>query len=108
MTRAIDPNCRAFQAAIAVLGRPWTGLILGLLQQGPLRFNELRDQAYGVGDKILAARLKDLEARRLVLRRVDGGPPVRVKYELTTAGRAFGRVAAAIERWGRELVAHSR
>jgi DNA-binding HxlR family transcriptional regulator len=108
VARAIDPNCKAFQAAIDVLGRPWTGLILGLLQGGPLRFNELRDQAHGVGDKILAVRLKDLEARRLVVRRVDAGPPVRVQYELTTAGRAFGHVAAAIERWGRELVAHAR
>jgi DNA-binding HxlR family transcriptional regulator len=104
MARPIDPNCRAFQAAIDVLGRPWTGLILGLLQGGPLRYGELRDQGHGVGDKILAVRLKDLEARRLVVRRVDTGPPVRVEYELTTAGRAFSQVAAAIERWGRELV----
>jgi DNA-binding HxlR family transcriptional regulator len=104
MSRPIDPTCKAFQAAIDVLGRPWTGLILGLLQAGPLRYGELHDRAHGVGDKILAVRLKDLEARRLVVRRVDVGRPVRVEYELTTAGRAFGHVAAAIERWGRELV----
>jgi DNA-binding HxlR family transcriptional regulator len=30
---------------------------------------------------------------------------VRVQYILTPRGRAFEKVAAAIERWGRELVA---
>jgi DNA-binding HxlR family transcriptional regulator len=88
-----------------VLGRPWTGLILTVLQAGPLRFSEIGDRARGPGEKVLSARLKDLEARGLILRRVEPGPPVRVAYELTNKGRAFGEVAAAIERWGRTLVA---
>jgi DNA-binding HxlR family transcriptional regulator len=58
-----------------------------------------------VGAKTLSARLKDLEARGLVARDVQPGPPVRVQYTLTRKGRAFEQVAAAIERWGRELVA---
>jgi DNA-binding HxlR family transcriptional regulator len=37
MKTLVDPHCRAFQSAIDVLARPWTGLILGLLQAGPLR-----------------------------------------------------------------------
>ena len=101
---AIDPTCGAFQAAIDVLGRPWNGLILGVLHGGALRFTELRDHAAGPGDKVLSARLKDLEGRGLLVRRVEPGPPVRVAYELTARGRAFGRVAEAIERWGRELI----
>ena len=36
---------------------------------------------------------------------MKAGPPVRVQYTLTSRGRAFEQVAAAIERWGRELVA---
>jgi DNA-binding HxlR family transcriptional regulator len=105
MPRAVDPTCRAFQAAVEVLARPWTGLLLALLMRGPLRFGELRQRARGVGDKLLAARLKELETRGIVLRHVDAGPPVRVTYGLTPRGRAFGQVAEAIERWGRALVA---
>jgi DNA-binding HxlR family transcriptional regulator len=105
MGRAVDCHCRAFQSAIDVLGRPWNALILSVLLPGPLRFNELAERARGPGDKVLSARLKDLEARRLVIRRVDSGPPVRVAYELTAKGRAFSHVAESIERWGRELVA---
>jgi len=105
MRKPIDPNCRAFQSAIDLLARPWTGLILGLLQSGPLRFSELEEGAHGIGAKTLSARLKELEARRVIARQVQAGPPVRVQYTLTPKGLAFGHVAAAIERWGRELVA---
>jgi DNA-binding HxlR family transcriptional regulator len=90
--------------AIDVLGRPWTGLILNVLQAGRLRFSELADAAKGPGDKVLSARLKELEARGLVHRHVDPGPPVKVTYELTACGRSFQQVAVAIEKWGCELV----
>lgn len=104
-TKRLDPGCRAFQAAIDVLARPWSGLILGLLSAGSLRFGELEERAHGVGAKTLSARLKQLETRGLVTRSVDTGPPIRVRYTLTRQGRAFEQVAEAIQRWGRELVA---
>lgn len=104
MKPSIDPHCRAFQTAIDVLARPWTGLLLGLLAGGALRFGELEERAQGVGAKTLSARLKELEARGLINRDVAPGPPVRVRYSLTARGRAFGQVAEAIQRWGSELV----
>ena len=105
MAKSVDPNCRAFQKAIDVLGRPWNGMILGLLQDGPLRFGELEDAARGLGSKTLSARLRTLESNAIISRRVDAGPPVRVEYSVTAKGRAFGRVADAIHRWGSELLA---
>lgn len=79
-------------------------MLLGLLHEGPLRFSELEERSCGVGAKTLSARLKDLEARGVIVRRVEPGPPVRVHYALTPSGLAFSKVAEAIERWGRELV----
>lgn len=108
MAKRIDPTCKSFQSAIDLLARPWTGLILGLLQGGPLRFSELEERSHGVGAKTLSARLKELEARRIVERQVDVGPPVRVTYRLTASGEAFEGVATAIERWGRTLVADEK
>jgi len=103
MAKPVDSQCRTFQLAIEVLGRPWCALVLNVLQAGPLRFSEIRERAQGPGDKVLSGRLKDLEARGLVVREVESGPPVRVTYELTDSGRGFGEVAQAIERWGRGL-----
>ncbi len=105
MKKCVDSQCRAFQIALEVLARPWNALILNVLQSGPLRFNELSARAQGPGDKILSARLKALEAKGLIERHVDAGPPVRVSYALTRQGRAFGEVAHAIERWGRTFSA---
>jgi DNA-binding HxlR family transcriptional regulator len=78
-------------------------MILTALQAGRRRFGELAESAPGLGTKVLSARLKDLESRGLIERRVESGPPVRVAYELTRQGRAFGHVAQAIQHWGREL-----
>jgi DNA-binding HxlR family transcriptional regulator len=108
MARPVDSQCSTFQCAIEVLGRPWTALLLNVLQAGPLRFSELAERARGPGDKVLSARLKDLEQRGLVQRTVDPGPPVKVSYELTTCGRAFEEVAVAIERWGRTMPAEAK
>jgi len=104
VAKSVDSQCQTFQTAITVLGRQWNALILNVLQAGPLRFSELSERAQGPGDKVLSARLKELERRGLLLRHVDAGPPVRVSYELTRTGRTFGDLAQAIERWGRELV----
>lgn len=103
MKRTVDSQCQAFQAAIEVLGRQWNALILNVLMDGPLRFSELSAAAQGPGDKVLSARLKELEACGLLVRQVDPGPPVRVSYALTDQGRGFNEVACAIERWGRAL-----
>jgi DNA-binding HxlR family transcriptional regulator len=103
VSKTVHSHCRAFQLALEVLGRPWNALILNVLQTGPLRYSELSEAAQGPGDKVLSARLKELETHGLVDRQVAAGPPVRVTYELTGRGRGFGDVAIAIERWGRCL-----
>jgi DNA-binding HxlR family transcriptional regulator len=105
MGKPINVQCRAFQSAIDVLSRPWNGLILGMLQGGPLRFGELEERSGGLGPKTLSGRLKALEARGLIRRTIETGPPVRVSYSLTAKGQAFEKVTEAIERWGQDLVA---
>jgi DNA-binding HxlR family transcriptional regulator len=97
-------ECRKFQAALDVLGRPWTGLILRALGSGPMRYSDLAARVAGLGDKTLSARLKELEAKGIVAREVQAGPPVRVQYALTRKGHAFDIVAKAIADWGELLV----
>lgn len=103
MKRTCEGLCPVFQAAMDVLSRPWTGLLIASLEGGALRFSELGERIPAIGDRILSARLKDLEAEGVLVRRVLPGPPVRVEYELTEAGRAFHEVAEAIGRWGAAL-----
>jgi DNA-binding HxlR family transcriptional regulator len=92
--------CAGFEAAMEVLGKPWTGLVFKALDDGPRRFSEIRESIGDIGDRMLALRLRDLEERGLLRRRVIAGPPVRVEYALTDAGRGFRKVADAASRWG--------
>jgi len=85
---------------MAVLAKPWTGLVFVALEGGALRFSELRASVGSIGDRMLSVRLRELEARGLVSRHVLPGPPVRVEYALTAAGRGFRPVADAVRGWG--------
>jgi DNA-binding HxlR family transcriptional regulator len=87
-----------------VLAKPWNGMLIVVLEDGPLRFNELADRVPDIGDRMLAARLKELEASALIVRHVEHGPPVRVTYELTEAGRGFRHVSDAIKQWGKLIL----
>src|SRR5205807_9992031 len=100
MPKPVDSQCRTFQTAIQVLGRPWNALILNVLQEGPLRFSALSERAKGAGDKVLSSRLNELEAQGPLVRQVDAGPAVRRSAEATRAGRVFGELAPARARRG--------
>jgi DNA-binding HxlR family transcriptional regulator len=105
-TRCHPSLCPMFQRAMSVLARPWNGLLMKSLDDaGTLRFGELRQRLPAVGDRMLALRLRELEARGLVERRVCPGPPVRVEYRLTELGRGFHEVARVLAQWGRGMAA---
>lgn len=87
-----------------VLAKPWNGQIMAVLEDGPLRFRELGERVPQIGDRMLAARLKELEGRGLVIRCVEPGPPVRVNYGLSEVGRGYRDVADALDRWGQTIL----
>jgi len=97
-------QCSKFAAAMDVLAKPWTGLLIVTLEQGPLRFSEIGQRAGAIGDRMLSVRLRELEMRGLVVRSVVPGPPVKVEYALTEVGRGFHEVAAAMSKWGSALL----
>ncbi len=103
MKRTCEGLCPRFQEAMEVLAKPWTGLIVATLEDGALRFSELGVRIPTIGDRILSTRLKDLEVQGVVRRIVHPGPPVRVEYELTPAGKRFRAVYEAIAEWGSAL-----
>jgi DNA-binding HxlR family transcriptional regulator len=102
-----DPSltcCPLYREAMELIGRRWTGAIVDVLLQGsPLRFSEIAHAVPQLSDRLLSERMKELEARGLVRRTVDPGPPVRVRYGLTKMGTelapALGEVKAWARRW---------
>ena len=94
--------CPLYHEAVEMIGRRWTGAILAvLLDAGPLRFSEIGHAVPELSDRLLSERMKELEARGVVSRTVDPGPPVRVVYELTDMGRSLRPALRELESWAR-------
>src|SRR6201996_3814022 len=79
--------CPYYHQAIELVGRRWTGAILRVLMERPMRFSEVGQAVPELSDRLLSERMKELEARGIVQRTVHSGPPVRVEYSLSQMGR---------------------
>ncbi len=82
----------------------WAVLVLGLLADGPVRFNRLRRRIEGVSQKMLTQTLKNLEADGLVTRAVFPTVPVTVEYALTPLGDSLAPALDALRRWAEENI----
>ena len=78
--------CPLYHEAVELVGRRWTGAILQVLMDGPMRFSEIAQAIPELSDRLLSERMKELEARGMVERTVIAGPPLRVEYELSKMG----------------------
>ncbi|MFG3438905.1 winged helix-turn-helix transcriptional regulator [Nonomuraea sp. NPDC047897] len=92
-------------AAIAVMGGKWKGLILFALQEGPLRFGELRRAVPGISERVLILQLREMEASGLVHREVHHQVPPKVEYSLTGFGQSLNTAIAPLGEWGEENMA---
>jgi DNA-binding HxlR family transcriptional regulator len=92
----------ALVRAFDLLGKRWTGVVLGTLSGGSTGFRVLARAVEGISDSMLSDRLSALTKAGLVARTVDDGPPVSVAYELTDAGRALLPALEQISRWAEE------
>ncbi|MCU1378343.1 MAG: putative transcriptional regulator [Acidimicrobiales bacterium] len=90
-------------AALDVVGERWTMLLVRDLALGPRRYGELLDGLPGIGEGLLAQRLRHLEAEDLV-RRTFSSEVGAVVYELTDSGRDLWEAMVPLAAWGLERV----
>lgn len=97
--------CNRLGRVFDLLGKRWTGLVLGALMEGPARFSELARTIDGVSERMLTERLNELAEAGLVERHVLPGPPVGVEYQLTERGKALGPALDALAEWAEDHLA---
>ncbi len=93
--------CPYYHEAVELIGRRWTGAILRVLMDGPMRFSEIAQSVAELSDRLLSERMKELEARGIVERTVYPGPPVRVEYSLSHMGRELEPALSELQSWAR-------
>lgn len=91
--------CPKFERAFQVLGKKWNGLIIEVLLKGESHFSIIADAIPELSDRMLAARLRELESQEIVERCVDTGYPVQVTYRLTEKGREIKPVLDEVHHW---------
>jgi DNA-binding HxlR family transcriptional regulator len=91
--------CPRYASIMDLLSRRWMGIVLRVLMSGTHRFSEILAAVPGLSDPLLTQRLRELEAKKLVERRVFPTSPVRVEYELTEAGRDLEQAVRVLSQW---------
>ena len=94
-----DDACPVRRTA-EVIGYKWTTLIVRDLLSGKKRYSELLRSVGGISPRLLAERLRELEAKGLLTRTAYPTVPPSTEYELTPLGRKLESVIEAMARFG--------
>jgi DNA-binding HxlR family transcriptional regulator len=96
-----EESCAPVREVLSCVGDKWSVLIISILENGPLRFNELRRCINSISQRMLARTLRLLERNGLMLRSVEQTVPPSVYYELTPLGKTLLETVQALVIWAR-------
>jgi DNA-binding HxlR family transcriptional regulator len=99
---AVPPACPLTEC-MGLLRGAWAPNVIWYLSVQPRRFGELRVDIPRISARVLSARLRELEHKGVVDRRVVPTSPPSVEYSLTDLGRELVPAIAAIVEVGLKL-----
>ena len=85
----VPGECSRIAPVLSRIGDKWTILVVMILGEGPMRFNELRRRVGGISQRMLTLTVRGLERDGFVTRTVFPTIPPRVDYELTPLGHSL-------------------
>ena len=83
----------------------WQVLVMLALEDGVLRFGELKRVVGDITQRVLTENLRSLEREGYLTRRVEPGPPVAVYYELTAMGESLVEIIKPVVFWSNDNMA---
>lgn len=104
-------TCKALGNILDRVGDKWTVMVVGILSDGPMRFNALQRAVAGVSHRMLTLTLRGLERDGLVKRTAFATVPPRVDYELTKLGHSLKMPLEVLAEWvaaNRAAIEHAR
>jgi DNA-binding HxlR family transcriptional regulator len=99
------PTTCPLTECMSFLSGAWAPNVIWYLAGGPRRFGELRVDIPRISARVLSARLRELEYKGVVTRRVVPSSPPSVEYELTDLGQELVPAIKAIIAIGLKLKA---
>lgn len=95
-----DYKKKCIGKTLKIIGSKWTILLLHELCEGTKRFGELERQLKGISPKTLSLRLRELEAEKIVNKKIYAEVPLHVEYSLTKKGASLRDVIDKMHDWG--------
>jgi len=96
-------NC-SFELAVDMFGGKWKGLVLWNLNNGTMRYGELRRAIPKITQKMLTQTLRDLEKHKLITRKVYQVVPPKVEYTITEHAEKLIPILQSIQDWGDYMI----
>ncbi len=101
---AAPPPACPLTETLTLLRGAWAPNVIWYLSACPRRFGELRHDIPRISARVLSARLRELEARGLVTRRLLDSSPPSAEYALTDLGRELLPAIDALAQVGQKLL----
>lgn len=96
-------KCPYFTAQKVFSGK-WSILIIHHLNEGSLRYGELKRKLGDITQATLTKQLRTLEDYGLINRHVYAEVPPKVEYCLTSLGKSFNPVLDQFKIWGDKYI----
>jgi DNA-binding HxlR family transcriptional regulator len=87
------------EEVMQIMSGRWPTLLIYYLKEGTKRFSDLRRDNPTISHKMLTLELRKLEDAGIVARTEFGGYPLRVEYDLTSAGLNLVPLLDALGEW---------
>lgn len=94
----------SIKEVLDIIGGKWALPIIFNLSKGKMRFKELERSVEGINTRMLVKELKNMEANRIITRKVYATVPPTVEYELTLIGRKLLPSIHSLHKWGQEFI----
>lgn len=77
-----------------------------MLNEGTLRFSELKRLIPGITKKMLTTQLRELEYHDIINRKVYAQIPPKVEYSITEYGKKLEPILQLMHEWGLQHIEH--
>jgi DNA-binding HxlR family transcriptional regulator len=101
LSNRVSQDC-AVRQVLDRVGDQWSCLVMLMLEDGTLRFGELKKKLDGISPRVLTHTLRSLEQDGLVTRHAFATIPPRVDYAITDLGLSLAAAMRPLVRWAEE------
>ncbi len=102
----ISISACGYSRVFEIVSNKWAGLVFYALEDGSLRYGEVRRRIEGISQKMLTQTLRHLERDGLVRREVTPSVPPVVDYCLTPLGETLIAPMRALKQWTTSYYSH--